>query len=259
MNVVEVYTDGACSKNGQKEARASWAFYFPDHTSQSRSGRVPEDEHQTNQRGELMAISEAVKQAEIGFSVLEADLKIYTDSMYSKNCLTTWLPSWVRNNWKTSQGGDVQHRDLIEDTANRLSRFKSFNITYVKAHTGGSDNQSKCNNIVDRMAVKVLDPTVHNEEPAPEITSNTQDPIPGCPLKLMGPPLQEKELVEWCLSNLDKLDETALHSALCSAFSKTIKAKGFEVTKQRLHRSTMYRLKTDSGLIKEGITVIKEE
>lgn len=252
---VDVYTDGACSKNGQKNAEAAWAFYFPEHETLSKADRVPADQLQTNQRGELMAIAEAVKVAETAFPLLETDLKIYTDSMYSKNCLTTWLPSWVRNHWKTSQGGDVQHRDLIEDTANRLSRFKSFNIQYVKAHTGGGDENSKCNHIVDRMAVAVLNP----EEAHKKITSNKENPFDNCPLKLMGPPVGEKDLVDWCLSNLNKLDQAALGSALCSAFTKTIKAKGFDVTKQRLHRSTMYRLKTDTGLIKEGVTVVKEE
>jgi hypothetical protein len=106
------------------------------------------------------------------------------------------------------------------------------------------------------MAVRVLNP---EEEEPKEITSNKEDPFTDCPMKLMGPPIGEKELVKWCLENLTKLDESALHSALCSAFSKTVKMKGFEVTKQRLHRTTMYRLKTESGLIKEGVTVTKEE
>lgn len=252
---IEVYTDGACSKNGKKNAEAAWAFYFPEHKSLSKAERVPADQPQTNQRGELMAIAEAVKAAETGFDIAQTELKIYTDSMYSKNCLTEWLPSWVRNNWKTSQGGDVQHRDLIEETANRLSRFKSFNIQYVKAHTGGSDDQSKCNHIVDRMAVKVLQPDLEE----PKVVANTQEAFEGCPLKLMGPPVNEKELVDWCLSNLNKLDQSALHSALCSAFGKTVKAKGYELVKQKLHRSSLYRLKTETGLIKEGVTVVKEE
>lgn len=253
---VDVYTDGACSKNGKKDAQAAWAFYFPEHKSLSKADKVPADQLQTNQRGELMAIAEAVKVAESSFDLSETELKIHTDSMYSKNCLTTWLPSWVRNKWKTSQGSDVQHRDLIEETANRLTRFKSFSIVYVKAHTGGADAESKFNHIVDRMAVKILNPETPD---TPKILSNTQDPFSDCPLKLMGPPVDEKELVNWCLSNLTKLDQSALHSALCSAFVKTVKTKGFDVTKQRLHRNTLYRLKTDTGLIKEGITVTKEE
>jgi ribonuclease HI len=251
---VEVYTDGACSKNGKKDSKASWAFYYPEHKSISNAQRVPGDQ-QTNQRGELMAICEAVKAAEIAFPLLETELKIYSDSMYSKNCLTTWLPNWVAKNWKTSQGGDVMHRDLIEDTSNRLSRFKSFNITYVKAHTGGTDEQSRNNHIVDRMATHVLNP----EEEVKEITSNGEEALTGCPLKLMGPPVTERELVTWCMSNMGKLDESELNKALLSALSKTVKKKGFEVEKQRLHRSVLYRLKTDTGLVKEGVTVTKEE
>jgi ribonuclease HI len=251
---VEVYTDGACSHNGKKNAKASWAFYFPEYKSISKAERVPETETQTNQRGELMAISEAVKAAEIAFPLLETDLKIYTDSMYSKNCLTNWLPAWLSKNWKTSQGGDVIHRDIIEDTSNRLSRFKSFNITYVKAHTGGSDEASRYNHIVDRMASKVINP-----EEEKEIVSNGEEAIQGCPLKLMGPPISESDVIDWCMLNIEKLDKDEVNKAILSAFAKTIKKKGFGVEKQRLHRSVLYRLKTDNGLIKEVVTIVKEE
>ena len=250
---VDIYTDGACSKNGRKNAQASWAFYVPEHKSVSNAGRVPEEETQTNQRGELMAISEAIKAAEIAFPSMETDLKIYTDSMYSKNCLTNWLTAWKKNNWKTSQGGDVVHRDLIEETSERLSKFKSFNIVHVRAHTGEKDEQSINNDIVDRMATRVLNP----EEV--KVVTNTEEALEGCPLKLMGAPVDEKELVTWCLSNLGKLDTVELHKALISTLSKTVKKKGFEVDKQRLHRTNVYRLKTDTGLLKEGIKVTKEE
>lgn len=252
---VEIYTDGACSKNGRKGAQASWAFYLPQHKSLSNAQRVPEGESQTNQRGELMAISEAIKAAEVAFPVLETELKIYTDSMYSKNCLTEWLPSWIQNNWKTSQGGNVIHRDLIEETSNRLSRFKSFNITHVKAHTSGTDEQSRNNHIVDRMATQVINP----ETEIKEVMSNGEEALEGCPLKLMGAPIGERELVTWCIANIQKLDESELNKSIISAFTKTVKKKGFDIEKQRLHRSTLYRLKTDSGLIKESIVITKEE
>jgi ribonuclease HI len=251
---VEVYTDGACSKNGKKDAKASWAFYLPEHRQLSKAERVPDNQLQTNQRGELTAISEAVKAIEIAFPPGETDLKIFTDSEYSKNCLTKWLSTWIGNNWMTSQGKDVAHRDLIEETVNRLSKFKSYNFTHVKAHTGGVDELSRNNHIVDRMATQVLNP-----DEIKEIASNTEEALEDCPLKLMGPPVAEGELVDWCLANLNKLDNSELRKAILSAFSKTLKTKGFEVEKQRLHRSTLYRLKTDSGLIKEDIKIVKEE
>ena len=105
------------------------------------------------------------------------------------------------------------------------------------------------------MASRVITP----EEDIKEVESNGEEAIEGCPLKLMGAPITEKDLVSWCLSNIDKLDEDFLKSALISAFSKTVKKKGFEVEKQRLHRTTLFRLKTESGLIKEEVTIVKEE
>lgn len=252
---IDVYTDGACSKNGKEGARAAWAMWFPYNKQLSKAARVPEEESQTNQRAELMAISEAVKAVENSFDPQEVDFKIYTDSMYSKNCLTTWLPGWVRKDWKNSQGEPVVHRDLIEDTANRLSRFKSYTISYVKAHTGGSDSPSVNNAIADKMAVEVLNP----KDKAPEVKTNKEVPIEGMPLELMGPPIDETLLSTWAFNNVDKLDRESLNSALLSALGKTLKKKGFELVKQRLHRRVLYRLKTDSGLISEGVVIVKEE
>lgn len=200
-----------------------------------------------------MAIYEAIKTAELNFPSALTDLKIYTDSMYSKNCLTTWISNWVRNNWKTSQGGDVIHRDLIEETVNMLSKFNSFNITYVKAHTGDDDENSRNNDIVDKMATRVLDDT-----PVKVVKSNKEEAIEGLPLKIMGPPVYEHDLTKWCLDNLDSLDKSYLNAAILSALSKTLKKKGFVMEKQRLHRSLLYRIKTDNGLINEDVVVVKE-
>jgi len=251
---VDVFTDGACTKNGRAGAEASWAFYFPEHKAVSNASRVPSCDTQTNQRGEMMAISEAVKAAEIAFPQHETELKIYTDSMYSKNCLTNWLGAWQRNNWKTAQGKDVMHRDLIEDTSARLSKFQSFNIVYVKAHTNSTDELSRNNHIVDRMAAAVLEP---KDEKV--VTTNTQSPFEDFPLRLMGPPVSEAELGEWCISNLNKLDQSFVKHALISALGKTLKTKGFEIEKQRLHSNAIYRLKMESGLLKEGVSIVKEE
>ena len=249
---VEVFTDGACTKNGQKNAHASWAFYFPEHKSISKAGAVSSDEAQTNQRGELRGILEAIKAAEVAFSAPETDLKIYTDSMYAKNCLTTWLEKWIQTNWKTTQGNDVIHRDLIEEAAGRMKTFKSVGITHVKAHTGKDDYESQNNHIVDRMASEIVKPTEHTK-----VISNKESPIKDLPLQLMGEPMEETKLVAWCLANLESIDSSALASALISALGKTVKKKGFEIEKQRLHRTNLYRLKTDTGIIKE-VVITKE-
>jgi len=251
MKVV-VFTDGACTNNGKSKARAAWAVWFPDHQSISAAEFVPVDENQTNQRAELSAICNAVKIVEKNFSN-DTDLQIFTDSQYSKDCLTKWLPAWVSNDWKTKQGKSVCHRDLIEETTNILSMFKSYTIIHVEAHTGGIDYNSQNNAIADRMATKVLCP---KEEV--RVISNTEAPIEGLPITLMGPPVSDSVLTEWCRSNLTLLDPQALNAALISALSKTVKKKGFELVKQKLHRTTNYRL-VSSSLITETTVITKEE
>jgi ribonuclease HI len=253
--MIRVFTDGGCSNNGKKGARASWACWFPEHPDISKADSVPDGELQTNQRGELMAISKAVNIAFDEFESSEVDLHIFTDSMYSKNCLTTWISGWVRKDWKNSQGQPVAHRDLIESTVSKLSKFKSYIITYVPAHTGNDDELSRNNDIVDKMATKVLEPN----EDVKIISTNVETPMEDFPMQIMGPPISETALLQWCSANLDKIDKSALNAALLSAISKTVKKKGFEITKQKLHRSTMYRLTSATQVIKEGTVIIKDE
>jgi ribonuclease HI len=252
---VRVFTDGACSKNGKVGAQASYACWFPEHKEYSKAGRVPEDEPQTNQRGELMGIYEAIKIAEEKFPGDDTELTIYTDSMYSKNCLTQWVIGWQANKWKTGAGEPVKHRDIIEDAVNRLPRFKSYCISYVPAHTGKDDEFSKHNEIVDRMAVAVLHPEVAEVK---LIRTNQETPIEGIPIDLMGPPVAGRVLTEWCRENLDKLDKEDLDTALLAVLTKTLKKSGFVLEKQRLHKTAVYRLLA-SNLIAVNTKVIKEE
>ena len=254
METIRVFTDGACSKNGKEGAKASYACWFPDHKELSKSGRVPDDQNQTNNRGELLAILEAVKIINSKFDPTTIIVEIYTDSEYSKNCLTIWLPGWVSSDWKTSSNTPVKNRDLIEETTNILRKF-THRIIHVAAHTGAFDEDSKNNEIVDRMAVLVLNPEAANVK---IVHTNTQKAIEGLPVELMGPPVTEKVLVNWCRENLDKLDEETLNYSLLQVLSKTVKKNGFELSKQKQHRGTIYRLLANN-LIAEHTVITKEE
>lgn len=257
---IRVFTDGACSKNGQETARASYAFWLPEHKELSKADFVPSDQLQTNNRGELLAIYEAVKCVHDHFPANEIELQIYTDSMYSKNCLTIWLPGFIERGWKTSGykgsgSNDVKNRDLIEETTKLFPRFKSYILTYVAAHTGGTDELSKHNDVVDRMAVTVLNPAAATVK---IIRANVEKPIEGFPVELMGAPIAEGVLIEWCRHNFDKLDRDIVDTLLLQAATKTLKKNGFVLEKHRLHRSTVYRLLANN-LIAEGTIITKEE
>jgi ribonuclease HI len=255
MSTIRVFTDGACENNGRANAKASYAAFFPDHEDWSFAKRVPDEESQTNQRGELLAIHEAVKYVLEKSPPEATHLHIFTDSMYSKNCLTAWLPGWLKNQWKTSSGGSVVHRDLIEETSRNLAKFQAYTITHVAAHTGGKDENSRHNARVDQMAVNVLHPEVKDIKPV----STTEGPLKDLPLTMMGPPMEERQILQWCRSHLEELDTDAVNQALFKAFHQTLKKNGYEIETQRIHKKKVVRLVAASHLITESKSTIQKD
>jgi ribonuclease HI len=232
---MRVFTDGACSANGRPGAKAGYAVWFPDNQSLSTSARIPAGEPQTNQRAELAAIHRSVVVLEErGFR--DEDLIIYTDSDYCINCLTKWITGWVSRGWKTAAGGDVLHRDLIQDTSSRLARFKSYRFVHVRSHTGGEDDLSRNNDIVDRMARATVDDTVR------EVPRPAEDVLfEGCPLQLMGAPVAQSVLLNWMRDNLGTLDRSVVDKHLMKALTELCKTRNVNLTKQTIQKSAMIR------------------
>lgn len=232
---MRVFTDGACSNNGRPGAKAGYAVWFPDHASMSESARIPEGQAQTNQRAELSAIARAVVILdEKGFH--DVDVIVYTDSDYSISCLTKWLPAWVSRGWKTAGGTDVLHRDLIEETHRRLSKFKSHRFVHVRSHTGGTDDLSVNNDRVDRMARATIDETVST---APVAATDVL--FEGCPLQLMGSPVSQPVILAWMKTNLSSLDQSIIDKHLFKAFTELCKGKDVALTKQTIQRQPVIR------------------
>lgn len=228
--MIHVYTDGACIQNGKQGAKASFAGWFPEKKELSFS-KLLEDEQKTNQRAELKAIYESIKIAkENGYE----SIKIYTDSLYSKKCLTEWVEGWIKKNWKTTDGNDVKHRDLIEGSYELLKTFKEYSFVHVKAHTGNKDELSINNDIVDKMASKLLFEKIEEKDP--------EQLFPDLQLSFMGSPLEETKIIEWCKTHYELLDEHSFHSALFSAFQSTLKKNGIDSTIQQINKTRYLRI-----------------
>lgn len=230
---MRVFTDGACTKNGKADALAGYACWFPEHKEWSIAERVPSNESQTNNRAELYAILRAMETLrDKGYE--DADVVIYTDSQYGIDCLTKWCLKWMKNGWKTNTG-DVLNKDIIERALDVLSRFKSYRFHHVRAHTGGSDDLSVQNHIVDRMAVATI-------EPVREIVPPAVDQLfPECPLQLMGPPVAQAELTRWIRTHLDVLDTETIDKYLVKAFTELCKERDVVLTKQTIQKRPMVR------------------
>ena len=250
---MRVFTDGACSHNGRPGAKAGYAVWFPDAKALSESVRLPPSDPQTNQRAELAAIHRAVV-------ILDAngyhgdDIKLYTDSEYSINCLTKWISGWISRGWKTAAGGDVLHRDLIQATSTLLSKFKSHHFIHVRAHTGNEDDLSRQNDVVDRMARSTIDDTVKVVTP-----ETVEDELfAGCPLRLLGPPVAQSQVMTWLRANFESLPSDVVNRHLYKAFTEMCKDKSVTLTKQTIQKTAMVRAERTSLQISH-VTVEKIE
>lgn len=113
----------------------------------SLSERLP-GRLQTNQRAELYAIVRALQTDPTPNEPLE----INTDSQYSINCLTVWLPAWRRSGWKSSTSGkEVVNKDLILAVLALIAqREVAPRFKHVRAHQANGDPG---NAAADRLAV----------------------------------------------------------------------------------------------------------
>lgn len=139
-----IYTDGSALGNGKKHAKAGWGVYWGKDDSRNLYGKVDSGE-QTNNRGELMAIREAVQQIDRNASRNnDKKFEIRADSQYAIDSITNWSTNWEKNGWVTSTGSPVLNRDLIQPIKNLIRDLRSNGIevsfSYVKGHAGHEGN-----------------------------------------------------------------------------------------------------------------------
>ena len=89
----------------------------------------------TNNRMELRSVLDALEGIPDGEAVL-----VTSDSRYVIDALTRWIQGWRRKGWRTSTGGAVLNRDLIETIA---AREESLRVRYawVRGHVGHPVNK----------------------------------------------------------------------------------------------------------------------
>jgi ribonuclease HI len=156
--IMDIFCDGACAGNGTPRARAGFGVYIKldgKHFTEV-SEALDRSEHHTNQRAELHALERALAFA--AEAPQEYIIRIYTDSMYSINCITKWASSWSQHNWcKSGQKEEIQNKDIIVPTYKTWLTVKHrTQIEHVRSHTGKSDWKSIGNQRADELATASL-------------------------------------------------------------------------------------------------------
>ena len=73
-------------------------------------------------------------------------IKVFSDSQYVKNGITSWIINWKKNGWKTVQGTPVLNRDLWTAIDGFMERHHIL-FQWVKGHVG-----TRYNELCDRLA-----------------------------------------------------------------------------------------------------------
>lgn len=131
----EIYTDGACSRNGQgEEAKAGIGVYWPNDESNNIS-RPLEGGRQTNQRAEIVAARTGIEQArDRGYN----SVTVRTDSQYVKNAAESWIPKWESEGWKRSVVNKTEFQDLKRSMEGMDVKFE-----YVPSASNAADRLAR--------------------------------------------------------------------------------------------------------------------
>ncbi len=135
MYKFKAYTDGACSGNPGIGGWGAVLLAEKNNKIIKRkeiSGGVVDT---TNNQMELIAAIETLKALK-----KYTEICIITDSNYVKKGITEWLPSWKKNNWKTSSKKEVKNRKLWEELEDLVNRNK-VDWLWVKGHAGNIENE----------------------------------------------------------------------------------------------------------------------
>ncbi len=138
--IVEIFTDGACSGN---PGPGGWAALLRckgnEKTISGGEART------TNNRMEMMAAIKALEALKRPCKV-----RLTTDSQYMMKGMTEWLKNWKKRGWVTASKTPVKNAELWK-RLDALTLQHKVEWTWVRGH-----NSHKENELVDSLARQAL-------------------------------------------------------------------------------------------------------
>ena len=139
---VDIWADGGCLGN---PGPGGWAFVLVGPgTDIRRSGYAPET---TNNRMEISAVSEALRELSRQPSLADLVVTVTTDSQYVQKGITQWINAWLANGWRTSDKKPVKNAELWRELW-ALSQARSVSWHWVMGHAGNPMNEA-CHHMVE--------------------------------------------------------------------------------------------------------------
>jgi ribonuclease HI len=140
-----VYTDGACSNNGKRNALAGIGIFFGIGDTRNISKKI--EGKQTNNAAELTAIIET-------YSLIEGDvvngkkIAIVSDSEYAIKCVSSYGEKCDKKGWNV----DIPNKELVQRAYELYNNNQNIQFIHIRAHTNNTDIHSIGNDNADKLA-----------------------------------------------------------------------------------------------------------
>lgn len=139
MKFINIYTDGACSGNQNKDNFGGWGAILE--YGEKKKELFGGEKNTTNNKMELTAVLMALK----ALKKNNLSINIFSDSSYFVECFTKkWYVKWQQNGWQTSQKKPVENKDLWEELISLINKHNNVNFYRVKGHISLS-NEAQIN------------------------------------------------------------------------------------------------------------------
>ncbi|MEV5015751.1 ribonuclease H [Streptomyces sp. NPDC053780] len=158
--------DGASKGN---PGPAGWAWVVADASESPVRWEAGPLGRATNNIAELTALERLLASTDP-----DVPLEVRMDSQYAMKAVTTWLPGWKRNGWKTAAGKPVANQELVV-RIDELLAGRSVDFRYVPAHQVDGD---RLNDFADRAASQAA---VAQEPAGSGLGSPEPPPAPDAP------------------------------------------------------------------------------
>lgn len=128
MKTLNIYTDGACSGNQNKENLGGWGAILE--YGEAQKELYGGEANTTNNRMEMQALIAALE----AVNKDRQTIRVFSDSSYLIECFRKgWYKEWEINGWRTKAKKPVENRDLWEKLLVYLNKH-TIEFYRVKGH-----------------------------------------------------------------------------------------------------------------------------
>ena len=138
--LIELYTDGSCSGNGEKENFGGIGVVLVKDNKVVKEYSKPVF-NTTNNRTEMKAVILAIQIAKVLNRNVPQEIIIYSDSIYVVQTVNNWMFNWASKGWKKADKKEPENLDLVQTLYQLMQFERAIKVEKIRGHAGHEFNE----------------------------------------------------------------------------------------------------------------------